>query len=147
MAILPAAPAPVSLDALLTRAKAINAAPAPRRPRAHVSATTSRNAVLDDDNHPLFSCRTEGSENGSSEEASALSSTGDRPVALILPISILHCACGSISRVPAAYVLVKYAANAHAFRFTRAELSDIDRTLPRETREHDLRIAFCEECF
>lgn len=139
MATLPAAPTPVSLDAILTRAKAVAAVPAPRKPqpRAHITSATPRNAPLGDDNRPLLALTDElATDTGSA-----------RAVALVLPVSVLTCTCGAVHRVPAAYVLAKYAANAHAFHYSRAELSDADRALPRETREHTLSITFCEECF
>jgi hypothetical protein len=135
MATLPAAPAPVTLDALLTRARAVAAVPAPRKPRAHVTSATPRTAVLDDNNEPLLST------------VPTADTGAERPLALVLPVSVMTCACGTVHRVPAGYTLAKYAANAHSFRFSRAELSDADRALPRETREHALSISFCEECF
>lgn len=123
---LPASPPParkISLDTLLART-----APAPR-PAARPAVRS--NIVTEDDSlQPWLGA-----------------SKADRPTALILPITLIECACGSVQRVCSAYVLARYEANGHSFRYQRAELDATTLALPREKREHHLSIPFCEECF
>lgn len=121
---LPAAapPRPISLDNLLARN-----APAPRR--EHVVSTLN-------DAFPHVP-----------RHVPSPKAQPDKPTALVLNVNVLTCACGTIHRVPAAYALARYEVNAHSFRYSRADVDADTAALPREVREHHLRIPFCEACF
>lgn len=68
------------------------------------------------------------------------------PIALALWITVRRCACGSVTRCPPDYVLVKYEANAHSVHYHRSDLRAFAH-LPREIREKEVNIAVCEACF
>lgn len=69
------------------------------------------------------------------------------PVASVLWITIATCACCSrAQRQVAPYILAKYAANEHSFRYSRSSVEDIEH-LPREVLEKEVRVPFCEACF
>jgi hypothetical protein len=119
------ATAPLSIDQLLNRARARASAPSPRKPPAPRIAEP----LLDDTpNIPA-------------------APPSERPTALVLCVSILTCACGTVHRVPAAYALARYEVNANSFRFSRAELDRDTVGLPRSIREVATSIPFCERCF
>ena len=72
------------------------------------------------------------------------------PSALVLWITVARCAtCGTVTRIPAPSVLVKYAENEHTvhYRHDDAALHTLPATLPREIRTRDQSIPFCEACF
>ncbi len=114
---LPAAPSRLSLATVLARA---GAAPQPHvaRPPRHTPSAPS-----------------------------CAPAAPQRPIALILPISILTCAsCGSVTRAPATHVLAQYSVNEHSIRYSSTGVADC-AGLPRQRLERPLTIPFCEECF
>lgn len=119
---LPAAPPPLSLDALLARAGAVPQPHTQPRPKA-----------------------------GTTTEAAATASPPDTPRSLLLTVTVSHCACGASTRHAAPYVLVRYAENSHSFHYRRTDLDTVSpsiiATLPRERRETHVDVPFCEECF
>jgi hypothetical protein len=121
--ILPAAPAPIPLDALFARAGAL-AQPHRARP--------GRPSISPSPTHV-------------SPHAS------ETPSSVVLPVSVAHCSCGATVRSPAAYVLVRYAPNSHTFHYRSTGLDAVPpallASLPHETRETHFDIPFCEECF
>lgn len=119
--ILPASPAPLPLDSLLARAGAL-AQPHTARPTRPGLSSSPRPSHAD-----------------------------ETPSSILLPVTVAHCACGSTTRSPAAYVLVRYAENAHTVHYRAtgpdAVRPDLFATLPHERRETHVSIPYCEECF
>lgn len=132
MAVLPARPA-FTLDTLVARARAVRSAPATRS-----SPTPAR---------PKTPAELEAAPRLSSAAAEpATPLILNPPVAVALWITIRRCACGTVTRCPPDYALLKYTPNAHSIHWSRADLNDYAH-LPRELREKEVAIPFCEACF
>lgn len=135
MAVLTASPPAFTLDTLVARARAVQSVrapsaskPKPPRPAPSTLAELERASSL-----------------GSLQPHPAPELA--KPTALALWITIRRCACGSVTRCPPDYALAKYAANEHSFHYTRSGLESVPADLPRELREKEVAIPFCEECF
>src|ERR1700693_6620914 len=115
--VLPAPPPLIPLDSLLARAGALAQPHAARPDRPSISSA-----------------------------ARISPHAGETPSRVILPVSISHCACGATIRSPAAYVLVRYAPNAHTFHYRSTGLDRAPpallASLPHETRETHFDIPF-----
>lgn len=135
MAVLTASPPAFTLDTLVARARAVQSAPAPRASKPKPPLPPGRTLA-------------------DLERASSLGSLPSHPiaapaapVALALWITVRRCACGSVTRCPPDYILTKYAANEHSFHYSRSGLERLPPNLPREVREKEVAIPFCESCF
>lgn len=126
------ASAPLPLDSFLAR---IGAATPPRT--AH---TVSSHASTQVDTLTLF-------DTDAAAPAAAARAQPSRPLALILPVEEVTCACGCVTRCVTSYVLVRYAVNEHAFHHRRETLTDAMRRLPRERHVIARTVPYCESCF
>lgn len=70
----------------------------------------------------------------------------DTPEALILVITTSHCECGASYRSPQPQVLVRYAKFQNSVHYRR-ETARAFLALPREIKEHEVTVPFCEACF
>lgn len=136
MTVLTASPPTLTLDTLVARARAVRSAPAPR-PSSRPKPIAPAQSTLAD----LERASSLGSPPSHPTAAPAA------PVALALWITIRRCACGSVTRCPPDYALAKYAANEHSFHYSRSGLESLPADLPRELREKEVAIPFCEACF
>ena len=139
MATLPAS-APLTLATLVTRAKAAHAlVPRPAAP----SPLPKHRPTLTELERASSLARVSGNDALSPPSIDTLSST---PIALALWITIRKCACGSVTRCPPDYALVKYSLNSHSVHYHRDEIIE-HSNLPREIREKEISISVCEACF
>lgn len=139
MAVLSPSPPAFTLDTLIARARAVRTARTPSRPTE--PKPLPRHKTLAD---------LERASSLTARDPSAPLYAGPpvaTPVALALWITIRRCACGSVTRCPPDYILTKYAANEHSFHYTRSGLERLPADLPREVREKEVAIPFCEKCF
>jgi hypothetical protein len=141
---MPTLPArqPIALATLLQR----NAKP-PRRTADAIAQRVTHRALAAP--RPLADLERDSSLTAKDATAPLFVRPPTPPSALALWVTVATCACGRVHRLPPTTVLIKYAENEHSVHYKRddAAVAALPTDLPREVREKQISIPFCEACF